>query len=148
MRNWFFALLTLAFSLWGRNATACESYEHYTGDSCVLLPFQGRRGFWFELSLADHLRYTHVVAPLLLKEVDALNEVVVSEENRYVLAQRLDIERQIVISNQTKTIEIMVDENQSLKADAARWWHRPVPVVLVTIGTVLVLGYVVKRELL
>ena len=55
---------------------ACDTQAKATAEStCVVLPFQVRRGVWFELQMADTLRYEHELVPALQEQISIYRDI-------------------------------------------------------------------------
>lgn len=116
-----------------RKAAACDTVENAGLDStCVVMPFQGRQGVWFDVSTADELRRLRLQVPELQLQLEDFNQIELIRESQ------LDSMRQAVSLQQganellKKTVMANVRDAREAREDAAEareelnaWYRSP-----------------------
>ena len=110
------ALLTFAIVGTSVPTFACDTQSSAKPEStCVVLPFMAKRGVWFELELADTLRYRYAAYPIISSELQITTEMVrVSQARIGTLQNMLDSNRKVVLDLGYK-VDALTRENDELK---------------------------------
>jgi len=143
-------LVGLVCSLYSWNAAACDTLKTGTDTStCVVMPFKVRRGVWFELTMAEQLRYRYEIAPLLASEVGTLKEELSLNGRRAALVEEIVKRKDSEIGSYKKSVEELQANEVKLLADANHWYRQPLKVaavVTVVDVVVIVAGFLLLKR--
>jgi hypothetical protein len=146
MKKLLAVLLGLVYSLCAWDIAACDTLKTGTDTStCVVMPFKVQRGVWFELVMAEQLRYRYEIAPLLASEVGTLKEELSLNGRRAALVEEIVKRKDLEIVSYRKSVGELQENEVKLISDSQKWYRQPLKVaaVVTMVDVVLIVAGIV-----
>jgi len=109
------------------------------------MPFKVQRGVWFELVMAEQLRYRYEIAPLLASEVGTLKEELSLNGRRAALVEEIVKRKDLEIVSYRKSVSELQENEVKLIGDSQKWYRQPLKVaaVVTVVDVVLIVAGIV-----
>jgi hypothetical protein len=141
-----FLAIVISLSLLSSPVRACDTQLSATSDStCVVLPYMSKRGVWFELTIAEQLRYEHALVPHIQQALDISQQTLKLYQQKDLVDESIDISSQKVenslrAENKRLTSEVEVAKQRSWYESKTLWY-------LAGVGSAVAVVIVAKKTL-
>lgn len=83
-------LLIAVYSCWPSNAYACDTEASANeGSTCVVTVWRAKRGVWFDLQVAEELRYRWATQPLYTQGLQTADSIIELQRDQIALQARI-----------------------------------------------------------